>query len=169
MGISNSSNKTDSKVLTFLSLFVGLVFVFSFFSIVNEPAKPVVIRSLKKPEERSPASVIAPVENNAIGEVNVASKLVLVTDCNQMTDTFSGEFNYLRFKGKNCSHPMVSIKNTTNGFTGAIFSFGKNDFSSDLIDLNKGENQIEITYRNTEGAEFSKMIKVVRRMPTSEE
>lgn len=169
MGITNSSNKTDKKVLTLLSLFVGLVFIFSFFSIVNEPAKPVVIRSYKKTEERLPASVAAQMESSPINEETVASKLVLVTDCNQMTDTFSGEFNYLRFKGKNCSHPMVSIKNTTNGFTGALFSYGKNDFTSDLIDLNGGENQIEITYRNTEGAEFSKMIKVVRRMPTSEE
>ena len=152
-----------------LSLFVGLVFIFSFFSIVNEPAKPVVIRSYKKPEVRTPASVITPLESNPASEENVASKLVLVTDCNQLAESFSGEFNYLRFKGKNCSHPMVSIKNNTNGFTGALFSYGKNDFTSDLIDLNGGENQIEITYRNAEGAEFSKMIKVVRRMPTSEE
>jgi len=73
-----------------------------------------------------------------------------------------GEF--VQVKGKNCgkghSYSGVKIMNQTNGYTASIMPFGENEYQTDLIQLNEGENQILIKYLSPKGVPFERKIQL---------
>ncbi|WP_415062315.1 hypothetical protein [Bdellovibrio sp.] len=74
---------------------------------------------------------------------------------------------YVQFQGRNCLKNFksgdVEIVNKSNGYTASIFSSGSDKYQTDLIQLQQGENEIAIRYRESSG----KPVEVVVRVHSS--
>ncbi len=55
-------------------------------------------------------------------------------------------------KLKNNSSPVIT--NLTNGFQGAYFQAGREQYKTDLIQLNEGENKIQVEFQNASGKKY---------------
>lgn len=62
---------------------------------------------------------------------------------------------FVQLQGKAClklkdnSSPIIT--NLTNGFQGAYFQAGQGHYKTDLIQLNEGENKIQVEFQNSAG------------------
>lgn len=74
---------------------------------------------------------------------------------------------YVQFQGRNCLKNFksgdVEIVNKSNGYTASIFASGSDKYQTDLIQLQQGENEIAIRYRESSG----KPVEVVVRVRSS--
>lgn len=73
--------------------------------------------------------------------------------------------NFLQFKGKSCLGDMnfkdVEIINKTNGYTASVFLSGVDKYQTDLIQLNTGENEITVRYKESNGELVEQTVRVV--------
>lgn len=71
---------------------------------------------------------------------------------------------YVQFQGKNCLNNFkdgdVEIINKSNGFTASIFFRGPDKYQTDLIQLQPGDNEIVIRYRESSGTPVEEVIPV---------
>jgi len=78
--------------------------------------------------------------------------------------TVSVQGNFVQFHGKSCDHGLalaeVEIINKSNGYTGSIFPKGDDQYQTDLIQLQNGENEITIRYHELSGKQVEEVIKV---------
>ncbi|XGC81283.1 hypothetical protein ACES2L_02150 [Bdellovibrio bacteriovorus] len=72
--------------------------------------------------------------------------------------------SFVQFQGKNCLKNYkdgdVEIVNKSNGYTASVFSRGTNNYQTDLIQLQKGENEIAIRYRQGSGKAVEQIVRV---------
>ncbi|MGZ3785454.1 MAG: hypothetical protein ACXVC3_12980 [Bdellovibrio sp.] len=71
---------------------------------------------------------------------------------------------YIQFQGKNCLKNYkdgdVEILNKSNGYTASTFSNGDNKYQTDLIQLQNGDNEILIRYRESSGKSVEEVVRV---------
>lgn len=120
--------------------------------------------------DRQPASL----EKLEVPRRNVihSKSVVMNYDCKQLSDV-EVDGTLLRLKGQDstCMNDKwtdISITNHTNGFTASVI-FLKNGFTTDFIDLNEGENKLEIQAKDDKGQVVSQKITVKRRSIASVE
>lgn len=61
---------------------------------------------------------------------------------------------WAQIKGRYCKPSkgkVVEIRNESNGFTASLFELGENQYKTDLIQLNAGQNEIRIRSQNAKG------------------
>lgn len=70
----------------------------------------------------------------------------------------------VQIQGRNCIKGFktsdIEIINQKNGFTAAIFESGKNEYQTDLIQLEQGDNEITIRYRERSGTVVEEVVRV---------
>jgi hypothetical protein len=130
----------------------------------NVPVQAKAVVELAKDSPRHPASAeeLEAPKKNAIHSKSV----VMNYDCKKVSDV-EVDGTLLRLKGQDtaCMSETwtdISITNHTNGFTASVI-FLKKGFTTDFIDLNEGENQLEIQAKDDKGQKVSQRIKVKRR------
>lgn len=103
--------------------------------------------------ERAPASIPA----QALKAVKPAAhfkNLDLNCKKNQLSP-LSVVGTYVQLQGKNCVANFnvgdVEIMNKSNGFTASVFQSGADKYQTDLIQLQPGQNEITIRYRERSG------------------
>jgi hypothetical protein len=52
----------------------------------------------------------------------------------------------------------IEVENLTNGYSATVFETQKSHFTTDLINLKKGENQVQIEFHLTDGTTSKKTI-----------
>lgn len=61
--------------------------------------------------------------------------------------------DYIQIKGKNCNGEKaigeIEIINRSNGYTASLFSFQKDQFKTDLIQLSPGLNELTFRFQNS--------------------
>ena len=71
---------------------------------------------------------------------------------------------FLQLQGKHCLKSVndgeVEIFNKSNGYTASIFQRGSDNYQTDLIQLQKGENEITIRYREPSGKSVEEVVHV---------
>lgn len=71
---------------------------------------------------------------------------------------------YVQFQGKNCLTNLgdgdIEIINKTNGFTASVFLHGSDKYQTDLIQLQQGDNEIVIRYREGSGKTVEETVHV---------
>lgn len=156
----------DNQLLLITTILVVLMGIPTFHSLV-ETEEVVGEQSLARlePLERSPASV--PIEPSAI-KVRSAVSQFTEYDLNcfkknhPKTETVMG--NYIQFQGKNCLKNFkdgdVEIFNKSNGYTASTLSSGSNKYQTDMIQLQNGENEIVIRYREHSGKTVEEVIRI---------
>ncbi|MEK2644114.1 hypothetical protein [Bdellovibrio sp. BCCA] len=71
---------------------------------------------------------------------------------------------FVQFQGKNCLKNFkdgdIEIVNKSNGYTASVFVSGADKYQTDLIQLQKGDNEIAIRYRERSGKAVEEVIRV---------
>ena len=155
--------KIESKFLTITGVLVALLGAPAFISLLKEPTKADVVLVNSS---RAPASVV---DTNIETEPAPSSQTSLVKyDCKSTATTSELRSNFVRFSGVPCLNTKdIEITNTTNGFSASVIFTKNQKFTTDFIELKEGENNLEITTTQNDGAKTSKIFKVLRRMPAS--
>lgn len=72
--------------------------------------------------------------------------------------------SYVQFQGKNCLKNFktgdIEIVNKSNGYTASIFNSGSDKYQTDLIQLQKGDNEIAIRYRERSGKTVEEVVRI---------
>ena len=72
--------------------------------------------------------------------------------------------NFVQFQGKSCvkgfNEGQVEIVNKSNGYTASIFPRGTDKYQTDLIQLQNGDNEIAIRYRERSGKSVEEVVHV---------
>jgi hypothetical protein len=151
-------------ITTLLVLLIGVRTVYSLadddsVNLVTEATVPVVSLSAS---ERSPASLPAKILEEKTSLHRMMSMDLSCTQKQYSVFKVSGHF--VQFKGKNClknfKQDFMEIVNRSNGYTASIFSFGNDQYQTDMIQLVDGENEITVRYESPTGLKYEKTIKV---------
>ncbi|UXR64964.1 hypothetical protein EZJ49_01705 [Bdellovibrio bacteriovorus] len=71
------------------------------------------------------------------------------------------EGSYVQFEGKNCLRDKtLEIVNKSNGYTASVFLKGTDKYQTDLIQLQKGDNEITIRYHDGPGKAVEEVVQV---------
>lgn len=72
--------------------------------------------------------------------------------------------NMVQIQGRNCIKGFkasdIEIINQQNGYTASIFESGKDEYQTDLIQLEQGDNEITIRYRERSGTVVEEVVRV---------
>lgn len=111
---------------------------------------------------RSPASVPkAKIQiSSAISQVSQFD----VRCAKKVASALNVDGGYVQLQGKNCLRGFkegdLEIMNKSNGYTASVFLRGTDKYQTDLIQLNKGANEITIRYREDSGKTVEEVILV---------
>lgn len=74
-------------------------------------------------------------------------------------------FSQARFQGPNCSadETVIGVTNQSNGMTATIFQLPNGQFTTDYLQLQPGENHIQVKRKTKDGEEHTKTLVVVRK------
>jgi hypothetical protein len=175
----------ERKFLVITSFLIVLIGTPAVLSVVSEPeasrsksgveqlpVHAVTKVELSKGPERQPATA-SPDETETPKKNAIHSKSVVMDyDCKKVSDV-EVDGTLLRLKGQdttcmNENWTDISITNHTNGFTASVI-FLKKGFTTDFIDLNEGDNQLEIQAKDDKGQKVSQKLKIKRRSIASVE
>lgn len=79
-------------------------------------------------------------------------------------DKIAVKGSYLQLRGKSCVRGyaigQIEIVNKSNGYTASVFDRGSDKYQTDLIQLNKGENEIAIRYKAAGGKSVEEVLRI---------
>ncbi|MEN0057901.1 MAG: hypothetical protein AAGB31_03630 [Bdellovibrio sp.] len=112
---------------------------------------------------RAPASV--PESVAAVAPSSLTEKTDFDLSCLKKNATaFTVRGDFVQLHGKSClkdfKNTDVEIINKSNGYTASIFIRGSDKYQTDLIQLNKGENEIAVRYRVRSGKTVEEVIRI---------
>lgn len=140
------------------------------YSVVKPPTVSMAVaikNDNRKPASKEPGSVA---EENRHRNAIKAKSVTIEVGCENGDQTQETDGTLLRLKAecwKQGSEDVV-ITNKTNGFTASVIETKTKGFTTDFIDLQEGENRLEITAKNAQGKAIQKVMTVHRRLPASE-
>lgn len=150
---------TDTQLI-FLTLTLVLLMGIPTVHALTEPESEVVVVSQRQPASISPAVL-------STGKASQTSTHFAKLDLNcrkRSTGEFKVEADFIQFQGKTCLAGVeaaeVQIINRSNGYTGSVFDSGSDRYQTDLIQLQKGSNEISIRYLDASGKYIEEVLKV---------
>lgn len=120
-----------------------------FYSIVKEPT------SVREPSEallapgRGPASVY-----KGAAALLETTQAEVIIDCAQKIMSSELRAKRVRFLGRNCGFNAtseVSLVNSSNGFSASFMVHSEQEFTTDYVDVNPGENHFLFSRKNQAG------------------
>lgn len=176
-GRQSAREKTESQFLLITGILVTLLGGPAFFSLVREPSPEII--KVTKQESRSPASIdhgrsrelLSETHQSGVREMNSVVQL----HCSENTPQIVAEKMQpqvqaatLRIAGVGCrKESNIAIQNKTNGFTAAVIFTQENQFTTDYINLNPGDNELELVSQFKGGKKVTQRLKINRRVPAS--
>lgn len=157
---------SDTKFLVITSFIVVALGARTFFSLVEPeeiPAAALATKGQSLSGTRAPAAVgpqtleVKPKwERFAQHDLNCRKK--------GPASVLAVHGSMVQIQGRNCIKGFktseLQIVNQKNGFTAAVFESGKNEYQTDLIQLEQGDNEITIRYRERSGTVVEEIVKV---------
>jgi hypothetical protein len=145
-------------VLIALVILFGIPMLSSFQADHHEVAASVAIAEKEAPRAPASASVtpmISATEKIATFKLN----------CKDKSPSQEVSSNYLRIFGSLCGldSESVQITNSSNGFQASIFMSENDNFSTDFIDLQEGENQLQVNFLDADGHKMLKTLHIYRK------
>lgn len=153
---------TDNQFLFVTLVLVLLLGVPAFVNITGEDEPIAVVATAGMSVDRHPASIPTP-------EVKPAARALEQTEwdlsCAKKTaPTLKVTAGHVQFHGRNCLQGRqgadVEIVNRTNGYTASVFFRGSDKYQTDLIQLQNGDNEIAIRYRERSGKTVEEVVLV---------
>jgi hypothetical protein len=163
MKTSSLRLKSEIQFLLITGALVLVLGISGILSLLREPEAQAMVPA-KKIETRTPASANAKTESPSLVESsNISATSLLRFDCerNQLKEDVSA--SYVRLAGTPCGKAEdLEVVNKTNGFSAAVIFTPGGKFTTDFIDLQDGENQLEVTETQSNGTKVSRLFQVIR-------
>ena len=160
----------EQKFLLFTLILLILVGGPAVYSVVNEPTIKLNLTATDS-KIRQPASVKQeiPAQDNNRRNVIKAKSVTIEVGCDNREQAQETDGTLLRLKSDcwKSGDTGLSITNKSNGFTAAVIETQAHTFTTDYIDLQEGENRLEIKGINKQGQAIQKVMTVHRRLPAS--
>lgn len=160
----NHKFSTDAKFLTITTFIVVALGAKTFASLIEPdqlPASTVASQGASVKTDRSPSSIPS-AEVKPRWERFAQHDLSCSKKGTGSTVSINGSF--VQIQGRNCikgfKSASLEIINLKNGFTASVFESGPNRYQTDLIQLEQGENDIAIRYRERSGTMVEEVVKV---------
>lgn len=160
------SQPTDTHLLIITSFLVALLGIPTFFTLTsNDPIEVVSADVSTSPtlSQRQPASV----PQGASVQASAALSHFTHYDLNcakKAAGKVTVTGGYVQFQGKNCLKNLkdgeLEIINKSNGYTASIFNSGADKYQTDLIQLQNGDNEIAIRYRERSGKAVEEVVRI---------
>ena len=119
----------------------------------------------KAHDSRRPASIAksSPFLEKAVTKISAAANFAF--NCQkEFQKQVAVVGGYLQIRGKGCARSLqteqLTIINKSNGYTASVFPTNHEDFQTDLIQLNEGQNHILIEYENSSGKKIQQEVVV---------
>lgn len=151
----------DWKIIATLGFLVATVAVPTVASLVAPEDTPAMatpnmeVRQNKDDSSREPASTKKDDAHVISFDVSCAKG---------KSFTFNAQGSYIQLKGRDCtkttSKKPMTITNKSNGFQASIFEVSKNEYQTDLIQLQNGENQISVKFESAAGKSEEQVLQV---------
>ncbi|QDK36549.1 hypothetical protein [Bdellovibrio sp. NC01] len=159
---------SDIHFIAVTFVLVALLGARTFFNLTEEEAlsvEPVVASQNSMASSRQPASVPAAAMATQKPESALQQFTQFDLNCSKKAEVkVSVNSGFVQLQGKSCGKGIhegdVEIVNKSNGYTASIFARGTDRYQTDLIQLNKGENEIAIRYRERSGKSVEEVIHV---------
>lgn len=162
--------KRQTSDIQFIAVTLVLVLLLgarTFSSLMEEEALPEAtvtkMTTATADSTRAPASVPSSI-NPKVGSALEQFTQFDLSCTKKPAQTISVRGGFVQFQGKNCAQGLevneVEIVNKSNGYTASVFSRGANKYQTDLIQLQSGENEIAIRYREHSGKAVEEVIHV---------
>lgn len=156
---------SDTHFIFITLVLVLLMAVPTFHTLVNDESGEEAVEVAMSPTAglRAPASV------PTMAAIAVTSALSQYTaydlSCPKRgVASVSVSGNFIQLQGKNCLKNFkdgdVEIVNKSNGYTASVFSSGTDKYQTDMIQLQKGENEIAIRYREASGKAVEQVLRI---------
>jgi hypothetical protein len=163
--------RTNPVEVALLSI-VTLIFFHSIYTLFYDN-KPFYHASLAQTTwTRNSANAVVE-RNPASTQTHTPALLEVVIECTQDTLVGTTEANGVKISGSLCGRDKVgqgsklieaTITNATNHFSATVFpDIRKNEFSTDYIPLQVGENQFQVSFRYVSGELFSRGFVVTKK------
>jgi hypothetical protein len=163
------SNSADTKFIIVTFIFVSLVGAKTVTNLLEEDqdvAQPQASSSSLS-STRLPASIPANQKSAPQKTLRAWTQLDLACTSDKVkkaNQSMVVRGTYVQFQGKDCQSSLpleqVEIVNKSNGFTASLFQNGPDHYQTDLIQLNEGENEITIRYKQSSGSSVEQTVKV---------
>lgn len=158
---------SDIQFIAVTLVLVLLLGARTFYSLTEEEevsvAPAVASQSVLASNKRTPASVP---QGNATS-LKSALEQFTAMDLNcakKGAVKVSVRGSFVQFQGKSCvkgfNEGQVEIVNKSNGYTASIFPRGTDKYQTDLIQLQNGDNEIAIRYRERSGKSVEEVVHV---------
>ncbi len=156
----NVLSKENKFLATFASSMLALSII-TISSVASDDTKPVVaIEVLTAARTPAAVSLASKVKPEKIKFKSISLNLCEETSAVESPYEVRGQF--VQIKGKNCIKDndlsVVKIINQTNGYTASLLPSGSNEYQTDLIQLNEGNNQIVLQYQSFKGQPLERKI-----------
>lgn len=156
---------TDTQFLFITLILVLLLGIPTFHTLTanEELSEEQVVGTSAPTGQRSPASV------STASALRVASAISHFTQydvscAKKVLPKLDVTGSYVQFQGKNCLKNFkdgdIEIVNRSNGYTASVFISGSDKYQTDLIQLQKGDNEIAIRYRERSGKAVEEVVRV---------
>lgn len=146
--------------VTFL-LVVGLAYP-AFHSLMDDSERDHVVKAPQAfTQERTPASIADSAAQPAILSTADFDFSCVVKE----SKAWEIAESFIQFQGKSClgksaEGAEVEIVNRRNGYTASVFFVGIENYKTDLIQLEHGENEIAFRYKERNGKSIERVLKV---------
>lgn len=154
---------TENKMIAITAVLVVLMAFPTYQTLAqNDEVKAEEAAVVIADSERKPASISAPSLKDLKPRAHFQT--VDLKCAKKMFSPLNIEGGYVQFQGKNCLNNFkegdVQIINKSNGFTASIFLRGSDKYQTDLIQLQQGDNEIAIRYRESSGKSVEEIIRI---------
>lgn len=161
----NHKFSTDAKFLTITTLIVLALGAKTFASLTEQdptPVADVVAKTGSVKTDRSPSSIPDSKEVKPRWDRFAQHDLSCAKKATSSLVSIHGSF--VQIQGRNCikgfKAESLEIINLKNGFTASVFESGPNRYQTDLIQLEQGDNEIAIRYKERGGMMVEEVLKV---------
>ncbi len=128
----------------------------------NDEVEGRIAATMTTSSDREPASI--PTQAMKVAKPQPHFKNLDLNCAKKQFSPFNVVGNYVQLQGKNCMSNFkegdVEITNKSNGFTASVFQSGTDKYQTDLIQLQPGENEITIRYRERTGKSVQETLRV---------
>lgn len=160
--LKRQPSDTQFLIVTFvLVLFLGVP---TFMNLTEEdvliPEAVAAGQGAVLAQGRTPASVPTGLTNKVSSALSHLAQLDLRC-AKKAASPLRVEGSYVQFEGKNCLRDKtLEIVNKSNGYTASVFLKGTDKYQTDLIQLQKGDNEITIRYHDGPGKAVEEVVLV---------
>lgn len=161
---------TDTQFLFITALLVLLLAFPTFHTLTKNEVEEVTAEQITRVDgvaegSRAPASVPGKVPTVKLKPVLSQFTQYDLSCAKKGLSELKVSGSYVQFQGKNCLKNFkvsdIEIINKSNGYTASIFGSGTDKYQTDLIQLQKGDNEITIRYRERSGKAVEEVVRIL--------